>query len=56
MRMATDRIFQAPAQIKLIDHYLVIPGQFKVAEELFKKYLRTSPSVELWKHYLVYVR
>jgi hypothetical protein len=47
---------QPSAQIAYINHYLRLPSTFKMAEELFKKFLRTSPFVDLWKHYLVYVR
>ncbi|EIW81739.1 Suf-domain-containing protein [Coniophora puteana RWD-64-598 SS2] len=45
----------ASAQIAYINHYLS-PGLFSYAEELFKRFLRTSPIVELWKFYLTYVR
>ncbi|KAI0059336.1 Suf-domain-containing protein [Artomyces pyxidatus] len=45
----------AAAQIAYLEHFLV-PGYFPFAEELFKRFLRTSPAVELWKFYLTYVR
>ncbi|KIM62980.1 hypothetical protein SCLCIDRAFT_24567 [Scleroderma citrinum Foug A] len=43
------------AQIAYLNHFLS-PGLFQYAEELFKRFLRTSPSVDLWKFYLTYVR
>jgi len=43
------------AQIAYLQHFLS-PGLFQVAEQLFSRFLRPSPSVELWKFYLVYVR
>jgi cleavage stimulation factor subunit 3 len=48
-------VCQHAAQIRYLDHFLA-QGDNGTAEELFKKFLRTSPSVELWKHYLAYVR
>ncbi|KAF8650367.1 hypothetical protein AX16_005263 [Volvariella volvacea WC 439] len=44
------------AQINYINHFLSDPSTFGEAEELFKKFLRTSPSVDLWRFYLTYVR
>ncbi|TFK35087.1 hypothetical protein BDQ12DRAFT_706778 [Crucibulum laeve] len=44
------------AQIAYISHFLNDQETFGEAEELFKKFLRTSPSVDLWKFYLTYVR
>ncbi|EGO01439.1 hypothetical protein SERLA73DRAFT_166004 [Serpula lacrymans var. lacrymans S7.3] len=43
------------AQIAYINHFLS-PGSFGYAETLFKRFLRTSPLVDLWKYYLTYVR
>lgn len=43
------------AQIAYLQHFLN-PGLFQVAESLFSRFLRPSPSVDLWKFYLVYVR
>ncbi|KAI0002909.1 hypothetical protein BJV74DRAFT_814041 [Russula compacta] len=44
------------AQIAYLNHFLV-PGHFKFAEDnLFTRFLRTSPAVELWKFYLTYIR
>jgi cleavage stimulation factor subunit 3 len=43
------------AQIAYLNHFLS-PGLFQYAEELFKRFLRTSPLVDLWKFYLTYVR
>ncbi|KAI0052667.1 Suf-domain-containing protein [Auriscalpium vulgare] len=45
----------AAAQIAYLNHFL-IPGYFTFAEDLFKRFLRTSPAVELWRFYLTYVR
>ncbi|KAF5371988.1 hypothetical protein D9615_008143 [Tricholomella constricta] len=44
------------AQIRYIGHFLEDPSTFGEAEELFKRFLKISPSVDLWKFYLVYVR
>ncbi|KZV84585.1 hypothetical protein EXIGLDRAFT_624012 [Exidia glandulosa HHB12029] len=41
------------AQIAYLQHFLN-PGLFQVAESLFSRFLRPSPSVDLWKFYLVY--
>ena len=46
---------QSSAQIAYLGHFLS-PGSFHIAESLFSRFLRPSPSVELWKFYLVYVR
>ncbi|KAI9512750.1 hypothetical protein F5148DRAFT_1161352 [Russula earlei] len=44
------------AQIAYLNHFL-LPGYFKFAEDnLFTRFLRTSPAVELWKFYLTYIR
>ncbi|KAH7921985.1 Suf-domain-containing protein [Leucogyrophana mollusca] len=43
------------AQIAYLNHFLR-PGLFQYAEDLFKKYLKASPLVDLWKFYLSYVR
>ncbi|ETW84749.1 hypothetical protein HETIRDRAFT_473483 [Heterobasidion irregulare TC 32-1] len=45
----------ASAQIAYLNHCLN-PGSFKFAESLFVRFLRTSPSVDLWRFYLTYVR
>ncbi|KAF8631737.1 hypothetical protein AX15_002220 [Amanita polypyramis BW_CC] len=44
------------AQIRYINHFLADQSTFSEAEELFKKFLRTSPCVDLWRFYLTYVR
>lgn len=44
------------AQIAYINYYLGKEESFAEAEQLFIKFLRTSPSVDLWKFYLTYVR
>ncbi|KAF8632394.1 hypothetical protein AX17_004835 [Amanita inopinata Kibby_2008] len=44
------------AQIRYINQFLADQSTFSEAEELFKKFLRTSPCVDLWKFYLNYVR
>ncbi|KAJ7983053.1 Suf-domain-containing protein [Mycena polygramma] len=46
----------ASAQTAYIDHFLNSPSSYGEAEELLNKFLRTSPSAELWKFYLDYVR
>jgi cleavage stimulation factor subunit 3 len=46
----------AAAQTAYIKHFLDSPTTYGEAEELLNKFLRTSPSVELWKFYLDYVR
>jgi hypothetical protein len=46
---------QSAAQIAYLNHYLR-PTQFPLAETLFKRFLKTSPCVDLWKFYLTYVR
>ncbi|KAG2111422.1 hypothetical protein BD769DRAFT_1630282 [Suillus cothurnatus] len=43
------------AQIAYLNHFLS-PGLFPYAEELFRRFLRSSPLVDLWKFYLTYVR
>ena len=47
---------QASAQIQYINHFLNTETTFDKAQDLFKKFLRTSPCVELWTFYLTYVR
>jgi hypothetical protein len=47
---------QASAQIQYINHCLNTETTFDKAQDLFKKFLRTSPCVELWTFYLNYVR
>ncbi|KAI0922183.1 hypothetical protein AcW1_004043 [Taiwanofungus camphoratus] len=44
------------AQIAYLNHFLEDPSSFGFAEALFKRFLRTSSSVDLWKFYLTYVR
>ncbi|KAF7331026.1 mRNA 3'-end-processing protein RNA14 [Mycena venus] len=48
----------ASAQTAYIKHFLDNPSSFapNEAEELLNKFLKPSPSVELWKFYLDYVR
>ncbi|KAI0751807.1 hypothetical protein C8Q80DRAFT_1218415 [Daedaleopsis nitida] len=44
-------------QLAYLSHFLDDQSQFKYAEELFKKFLlKTTPSVELLKYYLTYIR
>ncbi|KAJ7439159.1 hypothetical protein B0H11DRAFT_1623685, partial [Mycena galericulata] len=44
------------AQTAYLRHFTDNPAMFQDAEELLNKFLRHSPSVELWKSYLLYVR
>ncbi|KAL0575471.1 mRNA 3'-end-processing protein rna14 [Marasmius crinis-equi] len=44
------------AQIAYINHFLHKQSTFNEAEELFKRYLKVSPSVDLCRFYLTYVR
>jgi cleavage stimulation factor subunit 3 len=46
---------KSSAQIAYLNHFLS-PGLFPYAEELFRRFLRSSPLVDLWKFYLTYVR
>ncbi|KAJ6544221.1 hypothetical protein B0H19DRAFT_1076360 [Mycena capillaripes] len=46
----------ASAQTAYLQHFLDSPTSYGEAEELLNKFLRTSPSAELWKFYLDYVR
>ncbi|KAG8934999.1 mRNA 3'-end-processing protein rna14 [Tulasnella sp. 418] len=46
----------ASAQIAYLTHFQSSPPLFPRAEALFSRFLRPSPSVELWKFYLTYVR
>ncbi|KXN88352.1 mRNA 3'-end-processing protein RNA14 [Leucoagaricus sp. SymC.cos] len=46
----------ASAQIAYISFFLNDQSTFSEAEDLFKRFLRLSPSVDLWKFYLTYVR
>ena len=48
--------FQPSAQIAYLSHFLTNPSSFGYAESLFARFLRTSPSVDLWKYYITYVR
>ncbi|PCH41737.1 hypothetical protein WOLCODRAFT_69750 [Wolfiporia cocos MD-104 SS10] len=43
-------------QIAYLNHFLENPESFGFAEGLFKRFLRSSSSVDLWKFYLTYVR
>lgn len=45
----------ADAQIAYLEHFMQ-PGLYPHAEALFNRFLRPSPSVQLWKFYLTYVR
>ncbi|KAA1478447.1 Suf-domain-containing protein [Dentipellis sp. KUC8613] len=45
----------ASAQIAYLNHFLN-PGSFQFAESLFKRFLLKSPSVELLRFYVTYVR
>jgi hypothetical protein len=47
---------QATAQIAYINHFLIAGNTFGEAEELFRNFLRQSPSVDLYRFYLTYVR
>lgn len=55
--LISDTLFdiKSSAQIAYLNHFM-IPGSFGTAEAIFKKILRSSPSVDLWKFYLTYVR
>ncbi|KAL1747771.1 hypothetical protein HDZ31DRAFT_31172 [Schizophyllum fasciatum] len=44
----------SPAQVSYIDWFMK-HGRFNEAEDLFKRYLRGSPMVDLWRFYLQYV-
>ncbi|KAK7450527.1 mRNA 3'-end-processing protein rna14 [Stygiomarasmius scandens] len=44
------------AQIAYINFFLNSPKTFSKAEELFKRFLKVSPSVELLSFYLTYIR
>ncbi|KAJ7633778.1 Suf-domain-containing protein [Mycena polygramma] len=46
----------ASAQIAYIDHFIDSLASYEEAEELLNKFLRASPSADLWKYYLNYVR
>ncbi|KAG5641047.1 hypothetical protein DXG03_006292 [Asterophora parasitica] len=61
VRASFDALLQqypntSSAQIRYIGHFLSDPSTFSEAEDLFRKFLKISPSVDLWKYYLVYVR
>ena len=45
---------QSAAQVSYIDWFMK-HGRFNEAEDLFKRYLRGSPMVDLWRFYLQYV-
>ena len=52
-----DANAQPSVQVAYLQHFLDDPSQFGYAEELFKKFLkRASPSVDLLKVYLTYIR
>ncbi|EJU00881.1 Suf-domain-containing protein [Dacryopinax primogenitus] len=46
----------ATHQISYLSHFLNNAADFPYAESLFARFLRASPSVELWKFYLTYIR
>jgi cleavage stimulation factor subunit 3 len=46
----------AAAQIAYLEHFIHNPSNHVRAEELLNKFLRPSPSADLWKFYLGYVR
>ena len=48
-------VMKAFAQVRYLDH-LLRRNMFEKAEKLFKRSLMDSPSVELWKRYIDYVR
>jgi cleavage stimulation factor subunit 3 len=54
-RYSSFLYLKAEAQIAYLEHYLH-PGLFPNAEALLNRFLRPSPSVQLWKFYLTYVR
>ncbi|KAF8075815.1 hypothetical protein FPV67DRAFT_1469355 [Lyophyllum atratum] len=61
IRASFDALLQqypntSSAQIRYIGHFLEDQATFGEAEELFIKFLKISPSVDLWKFYLTYVR
>jgi cleavage stimulation factor subunit 3 len=61
IRKAYDAVLKqypntAAAQTAYIAHFLDNHATFGEAEELLNKFLRTSPSVDLWRYYLDYVR
>ncbi|RDB20367.1 mRNA 3'-end-processing protein RNA14 [Hypsizygus marmoreus] len=61
IRASFDALLQqypntSSAQIRYIGHFLNDQNTFGEAEDLFKKFLKVSPSVDLWKYYLIYVR
>ena len=51
-------LFKSSAQIAYIGWVLdsASPTKYQYAEGLFKKFLKNSPFVDLWKYYLAYVR
>jgi hypothetical protein len=51
-----DSFLQSGAQIAYINHFLHNFDTFPKAEELFGKFLKYSPSVDLCRFYLNYVR
>ncbi|KZP00685.1 Suf-domain-containing protein [Calocera viscosa TUFC12733] len=46
----------ATHQISYLGHFLTNPSDFPYAESLFARFLRSSPSPDLWKFYLTYIR
>ena len=57
LRMTLTKFFmylQSAAQVSYIDWFMK-HGRFNEAEDLFKRYLRGSPMVDLWRFYLQYV-
>jgi len=49
-------ISHSSAQIWCIAHFLDGSATVRKAEKLFKRFLKPSPSVDLWKLYLTHVR
>ena len=55
--LSSDSRAQPSVQIAYLRHFLDDPSHFGYAEQLFKKFLlKTSPSVDLLKFYLTYIR
>ena len=55
LKILIHLVWQSSAQIAYLSHFLT-PPLFQQAEGLFSRFLRPSPSVDLWKFYLTYVR
>ncbi|KAK0184254.1 hypothetical protein F5146DRAFT_938870 [Armillaria mellea] len=61
IKVAFDSLLQqypntSAAQISYISHYLDNPKTFREAEALFTTFLKHSPSVDLFRFYITYVR